>query len=172
MAKAIKKIVNLITTIFTIIVVIFAILLVGVRVVGIQPYCVLSGSMEPNYPVGSLVYVKACDPFTLQKNDVVTFMVSDSMVATHRIVDIHLDEEDSKVVRFTTKGDANTSNDGELLHSNNIIGKVVFSIPLLGFIADFIQHPPGLYIAIAFIAILIILGFIPNSTKDKGGNEL
>lgn len=171
MSNTMRKIVSIITSIFTLIAVVFAILLVGVRFVGLQPYCVLSGSMEPTYHVGSLIYVVDVDPKQLKLNDPVTFMVSDSMVATHRIVDIHQDEEDANIIRFTTKGDANESRDGDLLHMNNVIGKPVFSIPLLGYVANFIQTPPGLYIAIAFVAILVILVFIPDTTKEKGGKK-
>lgn len=53
-----KKLWNMITTVLVALVVILAILLVGVRVIGLTPYVVLSGSMEPTYHTGSLIYVK------------------------------------------------------------------------------------------------------------------
>ena len=52
-----------------------AVLLIGVRLLGVQAYSGLSGSMEPKDPVGSLIYVKAVDPYELKSGDVITFMV-------------------------------------------------------------------------------------------------
>ena len=60
--KALKTLWNAVTTVLVSLVVILAILLVGVRVVGLTPYVVLSGSMEPTYHTGSLIYVKKVDP--------------------------------------------------------------------------------------------------------------
>ena len=52
-----KKIWNVVSTVLVAAVVLLAVLLVGVRLFGLQVYTVLSGSMEPAYPVGSLIYV-------------------------------------------------------------------------------------------------------------------
>ena len=64
--KALKTVWNAITTVLVALVVVLAILLVGVRVVGLTPYVVLSGSMEPTYHTGSLIYVKKVDPVTIE----------------------------------------------------------------------------------------------------------
>ena len=56
--KAFKKTIDVITTVTLILIIVFAFLLVGVRLFGLEPYTVLSGSMEPEYHVGSLIYVK------------------------------------------------------------------------------------------------------------------
>ena len=64
--QGLKKVWNFITTIIVVLVVILAILLVGVRVVGFDVYTVLSGSMEPTYHVGSLIYVKDVDPLKVE----------------------------------------------------------------------------------------------------------
>ena len=58
----IRKIWNIVTAVLVAAIAIFAILLVGARLFGIQVYAVISGSMEPNYPVGSLIYVKKAEP--------------------------------------------------------------------------------------------------------------
>lgn len=157
-----KKIWNTLTTLLVALVVILAILLVGVRFVGLKPYTVLSGSMEPTYHVGSLIYVKEVDPLELEAGDVITYMLDEDTLSTHRIVEIVPDEEDSSVVRFQTKGDANEAVDGSLVHCNNVVGSPVFTIPWLGFVANYIQNPPGTYIAIAFGAILLLLVFLPD----------
>lgn len=58
MNKTVKKIWNILTTVLVGLVVLLALLLVGARVVGLQVFSVLSGSMEPTYHTGSLIYVK------------------------------------------------------------------------------------------------------------------
>lgn len=56
--RTVKSILNIISTVLVVLLIILALLLAGVRVFGLTPYTVLSGSMEPNYHVGSLVYIK------------------------------------------------------------------------------------------------------------------
>lgn len=162
MNKTIKKIWNWISGVLVGIVVLLAIALVGVRLIGLEPYVVLSGSMEPTYHVGSLIYVKDVDPYELESGDVITFMLDEDTVATHRIVEVVPDETDSTVVRFKTKGDANAAEDGSLVHYKNVIGSPVFTIPQLGYVANYIQNPPGTYIAISAGAILLLLVFLPD----------
>lgn len=171
MRKAIKKIWNGFTTVLVAIVVILAILLVGARIIGLQVFTVLSGSMEPTYHVGSLIYVKDVDPFELEIGDVITFMLDEDTVATHRIVEVIPDETDSTVVRFKTKGDANEAEDGSLVHYKNVVGSPVFNIPKLGYVASYIQNPPGTYIAISAGAILLLLVFLPDLFDDGDGKK-
>lgn len=162
MNNTIKHIWNGITTALVVVVVIFALLFVGVRMIGLQVFTVLSGSMEPTYHVGSLIYVKKVDYRELKEKDVITFMLDEDTVATHRIVGIVPDEEDPTVLRYRTKGDANNAEDGSLVHYKNVIGTPVFMIPKLGYVASYIQNPPGMYIAISGGAILLILVFLPD----------
>ena len=182
MNKTIKKIWNWISGVLVGIVVLLAIALVGVRLIGLEPYVVLSGSMEPTYHVGSLIYVKDVDPYELESGDVITFMLDEDTVATHRIVEVVPDEEDASVLRYRTKGDANDSEDGGLVHYKNVIGSPVFTIPYLGYVASYIQNPPGTYVAISAGAILVALTFLPDlfakeepkeeKKKKKGGKYL
>ena len=166
--NSIKKIWDAFTTLLVVIVLVLAILLVGMRFAGFKVFTVLSGSMEPAYHTGSVIYVKEVDHTTLQAGDVITFAISEDMVATHRIVGVVPDDEDPSVLRYRTKGDANDAEDGTLVHYKNIVGKPVFTIPYLGYIASYIQSPPGSYIAIAGAAFLLMLTFIPDLfAKDE-----
>lgn len=170
MNNSLKKIWNVISSILVALVVLLALLLVGARVVGLQVFTVLSGSMEPTYHTGSLIYVKKVDPYTITDGQPITFMLDENTVATHRVVGIVPDEEDPTVIRFRTKGDANEAEDGSLVHYKNVIGTPIFSIPYLGYVADYIQHPPGMYIAISGGAVLLLLVFLPDvfaSDKDE-----
>ena len=170
MNNSLKKIWNVISSILVALVVLLALLLVGARVVGLQVFTVLSGSMEPTYHTGSLIYVKKVDPYTITDGQPITLMLDENTVATHRVVGIVPDEEDPTVIRFRTKGDANEAEDGSLVHYKNVIGTPIFSIPYLGYVADYIQHPPGMYIAISGGAVLLLLVFLPDvfaSDKDE-----
>ena len=162
MSATIKKAWNVISWALVAAVALLALLMGGVRLVGLNPYVVLSGSMEPAYQTGSLIYVKKVDPFTLETGDVITFMMNEDTVATHRIVGVVPDEEDSTVIRFRTKGDANEFEDGTLVHYKNVIGTPVFSIPYLGYLAGYISQPPGMYIGMTALCILILLMFAPD----------
>ena len=165
--KKLKKIWNIFTTVLTVIAILLAVALVGIRLFGFQVFSVLSGSMEPLYHVGSLIYVKEVDYHELKSGDVITYMLDEDLVATHRIVDVCPDQDDPSVLRYQTKGDANEAADGTLVHYKNVIGTPVFTIPYLGYVADFIQKPPGTYAAIAIGAVLLALMFLPDLFREE-----
>ena len=169
--KIFKRIINIFTTILVAISVIIAVLLVGVRLVGFQVYTVLSGSMEPTYHTGSLIYVKYVDYQEIKSGDVITFMLDEDTIATHRVVQVIPDEEDSTVLRYQTKGDANDVIDASLVHYKNVIGCPVFTIPYMGYLANYIQNPPGTYIAISAGAILLLLVFLPDLFDEDKENK-
>lgn len=171
MNRQLKKIWNTVSGVIVALVVVFALLLVGARVVGLQVFTVLSGSMEPTYHTGSLIYVKKVDNRTIEPGTVITFMLDEDTIATHRVVGVVPDEEDPSVIRYRTKGDANEAEDGGLVHYKNVIGTPVFTIPYLGFVADYIQKPPGMYIAIAAAAVLLLIVFIPDVFADDETSE-
>lgn len=163
------KTVNVLTTCMVVLTAVLAVLLAGIRLVGLIPYTVLSGSMEPVYHVGSLIYVKSVDYKDLKAGDDITYMLSENTVVTHRIIEVLVDEEDPDTIRYFTQGVANDVPDGTSVHYKNIIGKPVFSIPYLGYVSNYIQNPPGMYVAIAASAILILLVFLPDIFSD--GNK-
>ena len=175
----VKKAWDIASTVLVAIVVIFAVLLVGVRLFDIQVFSVISGSMEPDYPVGSLIYVKECDPSEVEVGEVITFVLSNKTPATHRVIGIDKENE-----CFYTQGDANYDQahfeaTGEKIYTEdppvyfkNLIGKPVFTIPVLGYIAYYIQHPPGMYIAIAAGAVMLILVFLPDLLKKEEKKEI
>ena len=166
MTTSVKRIWNWISGILVGIVVLLAVALVGVRLIGLKPFVVLSGSMEPTYHVGSLIYVKSVDYRQLQAGDPITYMISQDTVVTHRIIEVLVDEEDPDTIRYFTQGDANDVPDGSSVHYKNIIGKPVFSIPYLGYVSNYIQNPPGKYLAISAGALLIFLVFLPDIFSD------
>ena len=163
MPKKVKKIWDIVTATIVVLVVIFAVFLMGSRLVGLQVFTVVSGSMEPTYSVGDLIYVKTVDPDSVKVGDPITFVLNeDLVVATHRVVEV-----DAENREFTTKGDANSTADANPVHFNNLVGVPVFSIPLLGYASAYIQSPPGMYIAIAGGAALLLVVFLPDLLTKK-----
>lgn len=83
-------------------------------------------------------------------------------MATHKVDSV---DAENKVVY--TYGVANRDANGEYImdggtHFNNVIGKLVFSIPYLGYVSAWIMSPPGNYIAIGVIVLLFIIAFVPD----------
>lgn len=143
-----------------IIIVLLAFLLVVVRFFGLTPYAVISGSMEPTYSVGSIVYVKEVEKEDLHINDPVTFVTEhSSAVVTHRIVEI----KENNV--FVTKGDANNTLDGDLPFEN-IIGKPIFSLPYLGFISVYLNSTQGKILLILMVSMLLFSTLFSNRQTD------
>ena len=81
------------------------------RAFGYEIYTVISGSMEPAIPTGSLVYVKYIQPEEIQTEDVIAFYGTDAdgSIVTHRVV-----SNSAAMGNFITKGDANSDNDMNL----------------------------------------------------------
>jgi signal peptidase len=152
-------------------VVLLAILLFGLRFVGLTPYTVLSPSMEPKYPTGSLIYLVKVDPDELQVKDVITFRLGGGTTATHRIIELVADEQDPTHIRFRTKGDNNDTPDGSLVEKDAVVGKAVLCIPYLGYLAQYMQKPPGSYtviaIGLAMIAYTIVVDMVTETKKEK-----
>lgn len=162
--QTLKKVWGVVSTILVVLIVVFAVFLMGSRLVGYQVYTVISGSMEPEYSVGDLVYVKPVDSIEdIKVKDAITFVLNEELtVATHRVIEVDVENQ-----RLYTKGDANDVADANPVHFKNVIGVVQFRIPLLGYVSDFIQNPPGMYITIAAGAVLIILVFLPDFLPKK-----
>lgn len=153
-----KKLWDWTTGILVAAVVVFAIFLMGTRLLGMQVFNVISGSMEPKYSVGDLIYVKTVDPDAVQVGDDITFVLNEELVvATHQVIAV-----DAQNRLFYTKGLANATADAAPVHFNNLIGVPVFHIPLLGYVSDFIRRPPGLYLAGGLCVVLLAAVFLPD----------
>lgn len=175
MSNKLNKVLKISSSVIVSLVVLLAFLLIGVRLFGIEPYTVLSGSMEPEYPTGSLIYVVDTDTADIEVNDVITFKLDGGSTATHRIIELVPDDDDPTVIYYRTKGDNNDIPDGSLVEADRVIGKPVFCIPLLGFLAAYIQQPPGSVVAITVAVVLIVfvmMADVITDDKKKNNGEL
>lgn len=161
-----KKICGFLSGIILVVLALLAGILIIPKLMGYEEMAVLTGSMEPEYPVGSLIYVKEKDPETLQVGDVITYRLSGDTVVTHRIVEI-----DTEAQTVTTKGDANESNDGQPVAFDSVVGKAEFKIPYLGFISMNIKTPKGILAVCGVLVAIILLTFIPEIFSDEEEKE-
>lgn len=119
---------------------------------------VYTGSMEPAIPVGGIVIIKPVNPETLREGDIICFQLSESTSVTHRIINV-TDEG------FKTKGDANEDPDQGIVEKEDIIGKVIFIIPFIGYLGYFVRTPLGFILLIILPAGLIIIIETGNIAK-------
>lgn len=131
------------------------------RVVGLQTFSVVSGSMAPIIPTGSLIYVKEVSIDDVKINDVITFYGKQGSIVTHRIQQIDKDG-------IVTKGDANEDIDLMKVRKSQLIGKVLFSIPLLGYLTQSIW----LYvIALFLLGTSILFWWKANQIEKSTGRN-
>lgn len=102
------------------------------RVAGATPYTVLTGSMSPAYPAGTLVVVRPVALADVRVGDVVTYQLrsGEPTVATHRVVGVGWTADGEKVL--TTRGDANSVADAEPVREVQLRGEVWYSLPWVG----------------------------------------
>ncbi len=126
-------------------------------ILGYNYKTVLTGSMEPAIPVGSIVITKEQSSYEIE--DIISFQEKGSVI-THRIISI--DRE-----RYITKGDANNVADTEEVQQKQILGKVILTIPLLGYLVMWLMSPFGI------ISLFIIIGiwYIATGRNRGAGNE-
>lgn len=158
MLAIVKKIRDILTSVLTAIIVVFALVFVISRAFGIQIYTVISGSMEPQYHVGSVIFVKPTDPYEIAVDDVITFKLTDNVIATHRVVRIDTENES-----FYTKGDNNEYEDIVPVGFSELVGSPIFTLPLVGYVVVFLKSPLG----ISIIALVIIINICFNKKQRE-----
>lgn len=165
------KIITIICNALTILILICILAIVGIllipRLAGYETFAVLSGSMEPYYHVGSVVFVdKSAAPEEVEIGDPITFTKTDSLVATHRVIEI-----DNEKREFKTKGDANETEDASPVSFDQMVGKAGVSIPLLGFISIYMKTKKGMFGIAAVFIVIILLQLIPELVKPEKKKE-
>ena len=141
-------------------------LLVFPGMFGFHMYHVLSGSMEPAVPVGSLLYVRSVEPGDVEEEDIIAFYgaLEDSGIITHRVVK-------NNVVSgtFITKGDANEKEDPEPVFYDAFIGKAVLTIPYMGRVLTIMTSLEGKISAACIIGMGVVLNLIGGKLKEQSG---
>ena len=152
----VKKICNLISYLVLVVLLAVAAVIALPLLLGYKELAVLTGSMEPNVPVGSMEYIKQVDAAELQPGDICTYYLSDGETfVTHRVVSV--DAENSTLI---TQGDANENPDGPVSF-DRVYGRVDFHVPWVGYCASNIKTPKGIMAICGVLLVVLLVNFIP-----------
>ncbi len=149
---------------------------------GIRFYVVQSGSMEPAIKTGSLIVDQAA--LNYKTGDIITFKKRAELnpknpgsLITHRVVEATTTPGGQSF--YTTRGDANNSNDLTPVNQSLVLGKVILALPYLGYLVAFTRTPNGFILLIVVPAAIIIYSELVNIKNEvtrlirerKGGKE-
>ena len=131
---------------------------------GNSVFRVVTGSMEPEIPVGALLIAKKTDIETIRERDIVCYRSSNTqlggIIITHRVVGIYHDPNGEVVLQ--TKGDANPAADTEAVTEAQLIGRVktyTGSGSTMAKVIQFLTSDFG-FLACILLPVLLIAGFI------------
>lgn len=155
-----KTVLNILSWILSFFIFFFAVTIVVLLLTGYKIFSVSTGSMEPTYPVGSIVIVKPADFDTLDIDDVITFK-SGGAVITHRIVRI---ENENQLI--STKGDNNSVEDYAPIPYENVIGRVVYGVKWLGYPVLFGKTKLGIIVYTNIIIFIFLARVITSYSED------
>lgn len=133
------------------------------KLFGYRIYGVMTGSMEPEYGVGGVVYVRACETGELSEGDVITYLLGSdtTAVCTHRIVGI---TEDGA---FITRGDANNTEDPQPVLPESVVGKVDYYVPFLANVVALLKSTAGILVLFCIFAFVLICWMLAD-LLEKG----
>lgn len=165
-----KKLCNVLSMVLLACLLALALVVAAPLLLGYQELAVLSGSMEPDIPVGSVVYVDDdIEPAELESGDVVTYALDSSVYVTHRVVSVDTDKQ-----ILVTKGDANEVEDGEI-QFDQVVGKVTFHLPYLGILTSNVRTSKGIMTITIAIVVILALNFLPailsSDQKEEAGEK-
>ena len=119
------------------------------RIYGLRSFVVLTGSMEPAIPQGSIIFTKKINDY--QKGDIVAFKQG-NITVTHRIV------KTDKNNALITKGDANDTTDAKPLLQKEVYGRVILFLPYIGQLVLLLKTVPG-FIVLIIVPSVILIGW-------------
>lgn len=138
---------------------------------GYRIFTVATGSMEPEYKVLDMLFVKEVEAEEIKIDDDLVYNGKgkgfDGKIITHRVIDITKDE---KGFAYTTKGIANIAHD-PIIRYDQILGKVVFKSVVLSFINRIINNPVGFYLLIIVPIVILVVLEIIDYNQDKEERE-
>jgi signal peptidase I len=158
-AKSLTK--RIVITLLCLLVVTAVLMVVGF-LTGWSTEVVLSGSMEPAISTGSVVVVSPVDVENIHVGDIISF-TSFQVKIIHRVAEI----QGSSPIFFVTKGDANRDTDFAMVPAQNVHGKVVLSIPFVGYLISFLKTIEGIGAIILVIGLLYFGNGLLEEMRNK-----
>ena len=164
----VSKVLNIIGILLMVIIIAALVAFNAPRLAGYQVYGILSESMEPVLPSGSIIYAKTVDPSEIQVNDIIVYPYSSAsdLVVAHRVIEIQSEEE-----QFVTKGDANTNEDSNPILYDAVLGKVVLCIPIIGNIFQSFQTVEGKIFIVLIFIVVFLMWIVADRLKENKKNK-
>ena len=136
---------------------------------GVQYIIVLSGSMTPVMPVGSVIVVKQIDTADVLPGDIITYYHPNNrdgldVLVTHRVIELAALEDGTPA--FQTKGDANEEPDDYLVTAANVQGKGLVVVPGVGLTRDFIRSLAGYLMLILVPGVVILVSEVMSYRNE------
>jgi len=134
---------------------------------------VLSSSMEPNMPIGSLAVTMPIAPEEVRVGDIIAFAPpwEPEVTVSHRVVEVLNDEEP----RFHTKGDASEDIDPWVMPAEYVTGRVAFNIPYLGYVANsallYVRTWWGFVLLVVLPSMLLIGGTVRGVARSSNRRQ-
>lgn len=126
---------------------------------GIKTFTIISGSMEPTINIDDIIITKNADKSDIKSGDIITFK-SNNEIVTHRVIDI---EQSGDKLIYTTKGDKNEVTDIVKIEYNQIEGKYLGKIPLLGKALSILKNR----VVFESILVFLVLSFLWQNKMVK-----
>jgi signal peptidase len=151
-----RKVVNWIGNILLVLVILVMVFFfLAPHFLGVNFFTVYGGSMVPAIPIGSIVAAKSVEASAIKVGDIITFRTGTEAdnVVTHRVVEV---SNGGGALSFRTAGDNNANPDGSAVLAENVVGKVWFHVPFLGYLSSFVTTKLGFILLIIVPGIFII----------------
>ena len=141
------------------------------EILGYSLFTVESSNMEDEMPKNSLILTRRIDPYNLKEGDNITFTREDSAAVTHKITDIYENYLNDGKIGFMTKGVNNNSTDVEIVREENVIGKVVISLPIVGGIVSHLETNNNIVLIILgiLIGLFVMLNVVQMTKRANAG---
>ncbi len=166
--KFAKIFVNFLLVLFVIVLTLVVFTAIDIPGFNYYLFTVNSGSMSPAIRTGSIVLVSPRESY--QEGEIITFkseaekdVVKPRFTTTHRIVGTR-ELEDKEV--FVTKGDANDAQDSMGVDKALVVGKVLFNVPLIGYVISAVKSQTGFILLIIIPATIIIYSEVNNIKNE------
>ena len=154
------KFLNVVYNVVAILIVLFCVFTAGVRISDTEIYAVATSSMENELSEGDMVFVRKAEEYLT--GDIITAKLPSGGTFTHRIAMV--DEENRLVY---TQGDNNPQLDPLPTSFDDIVGKVLFSIPALGMLAMNFEPVTVMAVLAVVLVALMAIRYIVFRIKNK-----
>lgn len=142
-----------------------------VSIFGYSICYVVTGSMEPALAVGDAILIKKVSVQNINEQDIITYKSATGVLSgnfiTHRVIEKHILND---IITFTTKGDANTEEDAEVITEEKIYGVFVKKLSFIKFLMSILSNFWSFFIIVVlplFISLTMQMVNFAIELKNK-----